>query len=132
MPAVGQLEAAEPALGRAGEGPRLVAEQLAGDHARGQGGAVDRHQQVVPARAELVDGPGDQLLAGAGLAEDQDGAVGPGDLLDRQPDRLHRLALAGQTAGRARPWPRPQVVGFPPQPLQVGQRASSRAIRSSR
>jgi hypothetical protein len=42
-PPVGQLEAAGSPPGRAGEGPRLVAKQLAGDHTRGEGRAVDSH-----------------------------------------------------------------------------------------
>ena len=60
--------------------------------------------------AVLVDGPGDQLLAGAALAEDQHGDVLRGDPADRLAHLLHgraaaddrgrrRLARPGSTAG---------------------------------
>ena len=39
------------------------------------------HERLVLARAVLVDGLGDQLLAGAGLALDQHAGVGRGDPL---------------------------------------------------
>ena len=45
-PAVGQLEAADPPGEGAGEGAFLVAEQLALDQARGQGGAVELDQRL--------------------------------------------------------------------------------------
>ena len=48
--AVGQLEPAGAAGDRAGEGPLLVAEQLALDESRGQGRAVDLDERLVPAR----------------------------------------------------------------------------------
>ena len=117
---VGQLEAADPPPRRAGEGALLVAEQLAGDDAGGEGGAVDGDEQPLPARAELVDRPRDQLLARAGLAEDQHGAVGRGDLPDGRTHRLHRPALAGQGthvafgAGLVA-----QIGPLAPEPLQV-------------
>ena len=41
-----------------------------------------------------MDGPGDQLLAGAGLARDQHGGHGLGDALDDGEDLLHLRALA--------------------------------------
>jgi hypothetical protein len=97
-------------------------EQLAGDHARRQGGAVDGHQQTIAARAELMNGARDQFLAGAGFAEDQDGAVGAGDLLNREPNRLHRLALASQQAQIAlRSRLVAQVRGFVAESLQLRQ-----------
>jgi len=45
-----------------------------------------------------VDRSGDQLLAGPRFAKDQDRAFGAGDLLNRQADRLHGPALAGEQA----------------------------------
>ena len=69
--AVGVLELAD-AVGRGvGEGPLDVAEQLALQNVLAQGGAVQGHEGLVLPRAVLVDGLGDQLLAGAGLALDQ-------------------------------------------------------------
>ena len=68
VPAVGELEAADPALERAGERALLVAEQLALHQAGRDRRAVDLHERSLAARALVVDGAGDQLLAGAGLA----------------------------------------------------------------
>ena len=50
-------------------------EQLALDQAGGDGAAVHLHQRPVAARTAVVQGAGDQLLAGAGLAVDQDRSV---------------------------------------------------------
>ena len=94
--AVRQFEAADAAFGRAGEGAGLVAEQFARQHARRQGRTIHLHQQALAARAEHVDGPRHQLLAGARLAEDEDGAVGRRDLRDRPPDGLHGRSVAEQ------------------------------------
>ena len=70
-PAVGQLEAADPPGEGAGEGAFLVAEQLALDQSRGQGGAVELDQRLGRAAAVGVDRPRDQLLAGPRLAGDR-------------------------------------------------------------
>ena len=48
--------------------PALVPEELALEDAIGEGGAVELHEGPLGARAVLVDGGGDQLLAGARLA----------------------------------------------------------------
>ena len=63
----------------------------------GQGGTVDGHQETIAPRAELVDGPGDQFLAGARFAEDQHGAVGAGDLLMA----AHTAFIAWLSPGRS-------------------------------
>ena len=60
----------------------------------GQRRAVDRDQVPLPLLARVVDGLGDQLLAGAGLALDQDGALGPGDVADQLEDAVHLRVLA--------------------------------------
>mgnify|MGYP003694660065 CR=1 FL=1 len=64
-----------PALAAAsiGEGPALVPEQLRLEQGLGDGGAVDVDERTAATRSGLVDGPGEEPLAGAGLAEDQDG-----------------------------------------------------------
>ena len=53
---------------RAGEGAAPVAEELALEQRVGQRGAVLRDEALVLARARVVDGARDQVLAGAGLA----------------------------------------------------------------
>ena len=69
--AVGLLEAAGAGLGRAGEGAGLVAEQLGLDQGLGQRRAVHHDQRPVPAGGKMVEALGDQLLAGAALADHQ-------------------------------------------------------------
>jgi hypothetical protein len=81
--AVGQLEAALLAAGRAREGALLVAEQLGLQQGLGQRRAVDGHEGPALARRPVVDGPGEQLLAGTALALDEHGGRGVGDLLDQ-------------------------------------------------
>ena len=71
---MGLLKAADaPGLG-AGEGAAFVAEQLALQQRLGNGRAIDGDERLVGAVAVLVDGAGDQFLAGAGLAADEHGA----------------------------------------------------------
>ena len=70
------------ALQRAGEGPALVAEQLALDERRRQRGAVDGDDRPVAPAAAVVEGPRDEVLARPRLAEEEDGRVGRGHLLD--------------------------------------------------
>ena len=84
---VGRLELADLLLGRAGERALLVAEQLAFQQRLGQGGAVEADERAVLARAGVVDGPGDQLLADAALAADQHRGVGAGHAADLLLDR---------------------------------------------
>ena len=68
---IGLLEAAGPGLGRACEGPRLVSEELRLDQRFRQCGAIHHHQGAVPTTGKVVQPLGDQLLAGAALAEGQ-------------------------------------------------------------
>ena len=91
-PAVGELEPARLRLVRAGEGALLVAEELALDEGGGEGGAVDRDERPGVPLAVRVEGAGEQLLAGAGLPEEQDGRGGVGDLADLLHNRLQGRA----------------------------------------
>ena len=84
--AVALLELADPPAVGAGEGALLVAEQLALQQVLGDGGAVDGQERRLGPQAVLVDGAGDQLLAGAALAGDQDGDVLGRDAADRLVD----------------------------------------------
>src|SRR6478672_2780606 len=87
--AVGELEAALAAIAGVGEGAALVAEDLALEQGLGHGRAVDGHEGAAGAGGELVERAGDQLLAGAGLAVDEDGGGGGRGLLDEPMDLLH-------------------------------------------
>ena len=69
-------------LDRAREGAALIAEQLGFQQVLGDRRAVDGDEFARPARAEVVDGAGEQFLAGAGRAEQHDGNVGARDALD--------------------------------------------------
>jgi len=75
-----------------------VAEELALEQGGRDGVAV--HGDEIPGRsvAQLVDEPGDEFLAGAGLTRDQDRHVGRRYLLDLADDSLQRGAAADQPA----------------------------------
>src|SRR5206468_3757325 len=80
---------ADLAAHRAGEGAALVAEELALQDVRGDGAAVDRQEPLVASRAGAMDGVGDQLLAGAALADDENRGAGRGDHLHLLEQALH-------------------------------------------
>ncbi|MNQ67409.1 hypothetical protein D3C85_819310 [compost metagenome] len=69
--AVGCLEPSSLGRERAGKGAFLMAEELALDQALGEGAAVHGHEGPAAAAAEVVHMPRDQLLAGAGLSDDE-------------------------------------------------------------
>ena len=69
-----------------------MAEQLALEQARRDGGAVDLDERPPSAPTQVVNGTGDQLLAGARLAADEHGRV-------RRRDRLHLVQHAFQRRG---------------------------------
>jgi hypothetical protein len=80
--AVGQLELAELARVRAGEGALLVAEQLGLEEAVGDGSEVHRHEGLVAPGALAVDRARHQLLARSALPAHEHGGVSLGDLRD--------------------------------------------------
>ena len=97
--AIGLLNEAGPGLGRPGEGAGLVAEQLGLDQGLGQGRAIDRDEGLVGAPRRAVQGAGEELLAGAGLAADEEAHPGleqAGGLAGHP--RQHRVA-AGEVRG---------------------------------
>src|SRR5439155_767301 len=73
--AMGRLELADLELVGPREGAALVAEHLALEELARHRGAVDLDEGPGPARGELVDRAGDELLARAGLASDEHGDV---------------------------------------------------------
>ena len=74
--------------------PFLVAEELAFEQVSGKAAQLTAMNGSLRARAALVHGAGDQLLAGAGLTDDQHGAVGLGDVADQLEHVVHPRALA--------------------------------------
>ena len=91
---VGQFEAAFAHGHGVGEGAALVAEELALQEGFGEGGAVDGDEALVGPGAALVDGPGDEFLAGAALAGDEDRGPGLGHPFYQGEDLLHDLGFA--------------------------------------
>src|SRR6185295_1902845 len=92
-PALRELESPELFLKRAGEGAALVTEQLRLDQGLGDGGRVDGHERLLPPGTLAMDGTGDQFLAGAALARDEDRRIGARHLGDEleEPPHLRRL-----------------------------------------
>ena len=91
---VALLEFADALQARAGEGAAFVAEQFAFQQGFGDGRAVDGEEWLGAAPAVAVDGPGDELFAGAALAGDEHGGVAGRNLPDEFEHPLHRLAAA--------------------------------------
>ncbi len=91
---VGELEAADALRDGAGEGAALVPEKFAFEQTGGNRRAVELDERARVARAEIVEGAGDQLLARAGLAVDDDGGIGGSDRLHFAQDAAQGFALA--------------------------------------
>ncbi len=92
----GQFELALPGLVGVGECPLLVAEQFALGQRFGNRRAVDRHERLVAAAAEIVNRLGHDLLARAVLAQNQHRQIGVGHAANDRPQRLDGGALADQ------------------------------------
>ena len=96
-PAVGLLEPAFPACRGAGERTLLVPEQLRVDQLRRDRPAVDPAERPAAKRRVLVDRARDDLLAGAGLAEEQHRCGAPRHQLRPGHDRRQPGVAANQT-----------------------------------
>ena len=94
VPALGFLEQADLVLERPGERALFVAEEFAFEQVLGQRGTVHRDERRALALAVEMQCAGDEFLARAALALDEDRAVGVGDLVDEVVDLLHRAAGA--------------------------------------
>ncbi len=77
-----------------GEGSFDVAEEGGLEEVRGDGAGVDGDEGAVAAGGVLVDGFGDELFAGAGLALNEDGGTAGGDLGYGVEEAEHGLGLA--------------------------------------
>jgi hypothetical protein len=80
----------------AGEGPLLVAEQLAFDELSGDRSGVDRQRRARCAVLRAGESLGHQLLASAGFPEDQHGQIVAQHARDHAEHGLHRRASADQ------------------------------------
>jgi len=95
-PAVGLLEQARLVPVGPGEGALAIAEQLRFEEVLGDGGAVADDERLVLVRAQAVDGPGDDLLAGPRLARDERAREVLGDVLDEPEDLEHGRIAADE------------------------------------
>ena len=93
-PALGLLDPPDPPLVRAGERSPLVPEQLALDQFPRQTGAMHCHQRLPRPRAELMNRPGDQLLAGAAFSGHEHRRLRRRDLAHRLQHLLHGRRFA--------------------------------------
>ena len=78
-PLIRQFQSADLLAHRSGEGSLLVAEQLAFQQSRGNGGAVHLDEAALLAPAHVVNHPRYAFFAGPGFPGDQDGGIGVGD-----------------------------------------------------
>ena len=92
--AVGELEAADAIGFGVGEGAADVSEELALEDAFGESAGVDGYERPVGARRRRVEPAGDDFLAGAVLAGDEDVGVGGRDLFEEAADGLHGAGVA--------------------------------------
>ena len=90
--AVGHGEAAFAVSDGIGECALHVTEELGLQQFFGDCAAIDRHQHPGRPGAVVVDGPGDELLAGTTFTRDQHRAVGLGHLGDHIEDRVEGRA----------------------------------------
>ena len=96
--AIGLAGSAGAVRGGAGEGALHMAEDLAFQQVARDGGAVDGDERLVATAAELVQGIGAELLAGAALAGDEHGGLAGGRVLQDAVDRLHGHGMADEVA----------------------------------
>ena len=94
MPRLASSKRPAPRGHGAGERAAHVAEQLGLEQRLGDRAAVDRHEPLRAARAVVVNGARDELLAGAGLAGDENRAAGLRHGLEQLEQLPHHLALA--------------------------------------
>ena len=130
--AVGDLEAALALGDGPGESALLVAEELALDERGRQRRAVELDEGPGPARAQVVDRVGDELLADARLPLEEDRARRGRHLLDPREDVAQDVAAADDPLeARLDLLAQVGVVGLEPlaQPLDLGEGLAQLLLR---
>ena len=94
--AVGGLKEPAACTGRTGEGATLVPEHLGLEEFGRDGAAVDGDEGAIASRTRCMDRAGEHLLAGAALAEEQDGDVRRRHPAGQVHDLPHERVLADQ------------------------------------
>src|SRR5439155_11166106 len=102
--AAGVLDLSLAELDCAGEGSRLVSEQLAFQQILVDRGAVEGDERFALSRTVAVERPGHEFLAGPRLAEDQDRVAAIGELRYQLVNLEHLLAVADQSEGGRIRW----------------------------
>ena len=102
--AIRELEAPELGLDCPGKRALLMAKELALEQRLGERSAVDLDEGPFLSLAAVVNGSGDELLAGTTLAPHEDRGVGSRDLLDGLEDLLHRHCPAHQVCEAIAPF----------------------------
>src|SRR5437868_9697739 len=91
---IGQLEAANFLRDGSSERAFLVAEELTFQQIQRDGSAIQPYERASTARAELVNGMRDQLLAGACFSLDEYGGIGRRDAFDLFEHRFQSRTVA--------------------------------------
>ena len=94
---IGGLDLAEGGLACTGECAAFIAEQLAFQQVFGDGRTVDR-DEAAPASGSLMQSLRQHLLAGAALAQQQDGQIARCHFVNRPADPLHCSVPSQQAA----------------------------------
>jgi len=66
-----------------------MAEEFVFDEIFGDGGAIERDERLIAAIGNVMDGSGEELLAGAAFPEKENGGFGGGDFLQLLADGAH-------------------------------------------
>jgi len=92
--ALREFDFADFAIAGAGEGAAFVTEEFVFEERVGNGGAIESDERLLAAMRKLMDGAGEEFLAGAAFAEKQNGGVGGSDFLELMTDGLHGRGFA--------------------------------------
>src|SRR6202000_98865 len=78
----------------AGESTLLMSKEFTFQQAGGNGRAIEFHEGIAMARAEIVDGPCNQFFAGACFTADQHGGISLSNRFDFGQHAAQRCAVA--------------------------------------
>src|SRR5262249_41760842 len=109
-PTVRRLEQSSLGGRRSGERTADVAEELRFEELAGERGDVDRQERMVSPAAVPMERPGDDLLPGAALPEDDHWSIRRGEARGSSEEGVHRCAASDDSraaAGRLDDWKKP-------------------------
>src|SRR6056297_3333772 len=100
---MGKLEATRLVFSRIGECSGLVSKQFRLKQGVWKGATVDRYERLVAPWGKIVDRPGKEFFAGAGLALHDDTARAFSDTREQSEQVLHGRALPNDILERVSP-----------------------------